>query len=183
MTLVQALHTLFAWLTLLSNIFIILFIAAIPVKAIRKIPVIKQVFAFIERRPLTLAWIVALVSTLSSLFYSEIAQYDPCRLCWYQRIFMYPMAIILGIAILKKDKLVWRYALPLTIIGGLIAAYHYGIQLLANAQPGFSDACTATGASCVSSEFWAFHYMTIPTMALTAFALIFILMVLWKRKQ
>jgi len=154
-----------------------------PIKKIRNLPLLRSIFSFVERRPLTLAWIVSLVATLGSLFYSEIAGYDPCRLCWYQRILMYPMAIILGIATFKKDKLVWRYALPLSVIGGIIAAYHYGIQLLANARPGFSDACTATGASCVSSEFWAFHYITIPTMALTAFVVIFILMVLWKRKQ
>ena len=75
--------------------------------------------------------IIALVASLGSLYFSEVLLYVPCELCWYQRILMYPLVILLGIAAVKKDAGIVTYVLPLSIIGGSISIYHYLIQKVA----------------------------------------------------
>ncbi|MDO8661577.1 MAG: disulfide oxidoreductase [Candidatus Woesearchaeota archaeon] len=128
-----------------------------------------------SQKVLLFSVIVALVATLGSLFYSEIALYEPCRLCWFQRIFMYPQVILFGVALWKKTTGVIKYIIPLSIIGGLISAYHYFIQIRGIAQPAVLDACSITGVSCVSTQFLTFGYITIPLMALTAFIILIML--------
>src|SRR3989344_5945683 len=97
---------------------------------------------------LILAFIVALAATLGSLFYSEIAGYEPCKLCWFQRILMYPQAIILGVAWLKKDRSIVLYSIILSSLGALIAGYNYLLQI------GFvpSIGCSAVGYSINCSQ-------------------------------
>ncbi len=180
MTFVFFVKELLKWLVLLSNVLIALLVIGL-IPALRKLPVIKQIYAFMHGKPLLFAWIFSLVATLGSLFYSEIALYDPCRLCWYQRIFMYPLAIMLGMAWWKNEKHIVKYAIPLAVIGGLIAAYHSAIQFIAAVSPSVTDTCAAVGASCRTPEFWAFGYITIPVMALSAFILI--LFGLWAARK
>ncbi len=120
------------------------------------------------------AGLIALIATSGSLYYSEVAGYIPCRLCWFQRIFMYPLVIIIGLALLQHKKAA-NFILGLSIPGLLIAAYHTCIQWAALAVPGVSDACSATGASCVSSEFMTFGFISIPFLAMSAFLLIIML--------
>ncbi len=129
---------------------------------------------FFTANVLVLAFMVTFTATLGSLFYSEIALYEPCRLCWFQRIFMYPQVIIFAVALYKKTNDAFKYSIPLAIIGGLIAAYHYSIQLIGLAKPSFSDACSMTGVSCVSTQILKFGYITIPLMSLTAFVLLLV---------
>ena len=124
---------------------------------------------FIAKYGIFFAFIIALVSTLGSLFFSEIAGFEPCKLCWFQRIFMYPQVIFFGIAIWKKDNAVFRYAIPLSIVGGAIAAYHYSVQVRAIV----SVACEQGSAeSCATNPFMNFGYISIPMMSLTAFLLL-----------
>ncbi len=118
-----------------------------------------------------LAFIVALIATSGSLFYSQIAGYTPCKLCWFQRIFMYPLVLLLGIAIYKKEKIP-QYTIPMSIIGGMIAFYHYMIQVTK-----LTFSCTE-GVECAVRNFFHLGYITIPLMAFTAFLLIIILEVL-----
>ena len=125
---------------------------------------------FLNKNALLFAFVISLIATLGSLFYSEIAGYIPCKLCWYQRIFMYPLPILLGIALFKKDNKISHYAIPLSIIGGIISIYHYSTQILNN-----SSICSAESAACNSKIFFSYGYITIPVMALTAFALIIFL--------
>ena len=125
---------------------------------------------FLNKNTLLFAFVIALIATVGSLFYSEIAGYIPCKLCWYQRIFMYPLPILLGIALFKKDNKISHYVIPLSIIGGIISIYHYTTQILNN-----SVICSAESASCASKIFFSYGYITIPIMALTAFALIIVL--------
>jgi disulfide bond formation protein DsbB len=114
-------------------------------------------------------FIIACIATCGSLFFSEIAKFDPCKLCWFQRIFMYPQAILFAIAFWKKDKNIFQYSIPLSIIGACIAAYHYSIQI--SAIP--SLFCTAgSPESCVEKPFMMYGYISIPMMSLTAFLLI-----------
>ena len=75
------------------------------------------------------AWTIASLASIGSLFYSEISGFVPCTYCWYERIAMYPLVIVLGIGILIKDNKSWLYGLPLSIIGLLITIYHYQLQM------------------------------------------------------
>lgn len=134
--------------------------------------------SFFEKYGLYLAWLVALTATLGSLYFSEIREFVPCELCWIQRIFMYPLAIILGISVFTEDWAARKYVLPLTIIGGIVSLYHYLVQKV----PGFAEIqpC-AQGVPCSGQYINWFGFITIPFLALTAFTLITILM--WNVKK
>ncbi|HYZ99535.1 MAG TPA: disulfide bond formation protein B [Acidimicrobiales bacterium] len=116
---------------------------------------------------------VAIVSMLGSLYYSEIADFPPCRLCWFQRIGMYPLAVLLPIAAWLRDWGVRWYALPLAIGGGLTSAYHVAVQRLSLE----SGACEVANPC---STIWVeeLGYLTIPAMALSGFALIVALLLM-----
>lgn len=77
------------------------------------------------------AWGASFIATLGSLYFSEIMKFEPCVLCWYQRIFMYPFVLWLGIAVVKKDYRIASYSLPIASIGACISLYHYAIQKIA----------------------------------------------------
>lgn len=147
---------------------------------------------WISKHGLTLMLIVALTATCGSLFLSEIAGWTPCKDCWLQRIFMYPQVILLIIALWKKDKNVAWYVAALSIIGAVIAALHYNEQFQAALHP-VPDAegvnvllkpCDASGVSCAATQIkFAYGYITIPMMALTAFVLNLLGSVFVLRKQ
>ncbi|MDT0190927.1 disulfide oxidoreductase [Exiguobacterium sp. BG5(2022)] len=134
--------------------------------------------SFLEKYGLYLAWLVSLTATLGSLYFSEIREFVPCELCWIQRIFMYPLTILLGIAVFTDDLAVRKYVLPLTIIGGFVSLYHYLVQKV----PGFAEIqpC-AQGVPCSGQYINWLGFITIPFLALTAFTLITILM--WNVKK
>lgn len=117
---------------------------------------------------LSLAWLVAATATTGSLFYSEITGFVPCELCWYQRIAMYPLVVILGIAALRGDTGVRRYAMPLAGAGLALAAYHYWLQW--NPDAGIT-ACSSE-APCAAMLVREFGFVSIPFMALSGFACI-----------
>ncbi|ONK22906.1 disulfide oxidoreductase [Siminovitchia sp. FSL H7-0308] len=116
------------------------------------------------------AWAVAVIATLGSLYFSEIKQYEPCELCWYQRILMYPQAILLGIALVKKDYKAAIYTSVLSGMGVLLSFYHYLIQKV-DFFSAYSPAC---GRVPCTGEYinWA-GFVTIPFLAFIAFTLIF----------
>lgn len=118
---------------------------------------------------LPLAWIVAVVATLGSLYESEMLHFTPCKLCWFQRIAMYPMAVTLGIAAFRRDRGIRPYALATCAIGGAIALYHSFLQWFP--PEGGSSFCTVD-APCTERYVYVFGFVSIPFMALTAFALI-----------
>lgn len=134
----------------------------------------KRVVSFFSRHGLGCALLIAGTATLGSLFYSEIAKYEPCKLCWFQRIFMYPQVILLSLAVLKKDRSIAPYAITLSAIGGTISAYHIVLQN----KPGIAVPCSTVGyaVSCTKNYFLQFGYVTIPVMALTAFLLVILLL-------
>jgi disulfide bond formation protein DsbB len=113
------------------------------------------------------AWVVALVATLASLYYSEIANFIPCRLCWYQRIAMYPLSAILLLAALRRDVRGGAiYALPLSLVGMGVASYHIYIEY----NPSAESAGCRIGAPCSVKWIEELGYITLPVLALTAFA-------------
>jgi len=113
-----------------------------------------------------LAWVIALLATVGSLFFSEVMGLPPCMLCWYQRIAMYPLVIIIGIGIITRDGRMKYYALPLTLIGLTISIYH---NLLYYGIFPESIAPCAQGISCTSRQIEWLGFITIPLMALAAF--------------
>ncbi|MFD1019118.1 disulfide oxidoreductase [Thalassobacillus hwangdonensis] len=120
------------------------------------------------------AWLISIIATLGSLYFSEIKEYIPCELCWYQRIFMYPLSILLGIATFYNERQIIKYVLPLSIIGGSISLFHY----LEQKVPGFAQIkpC-AQGVPCSAEYINWLGFITIPFLALTAF--VSITVILW----
>jgi len=115
------------------------------------------------------AWIVSLVATLGSLYFSEIRGFIPCELCWYQRILMYPLVVILGIGFYKKDKLLPLYVLPFSIVGMAVGLLHY----LHQKTGFFREAIQCTqGVPCSGQYINWLGFITIPFLSMTAFTLI-----------
>ncbi|MBM7644654.1 disulfide bond formation protein DsbB [Scopulibacillus daqui] len=123
------------------------------------------------------AWVVAIAATLGSLFFSEILGFEPCKLCWVQRIFMYPLVIILGIACFRNDRSISIYTLPLTIIGGSVSIIHYSEQKL-----GLFGGICRSGIPCSGEYIDWFGFITIPFLALLAFVLITVVLLIDLRK-
>jgi disulfide bond formation protein DsbB len=121
---------------------------------------------------LTLALAVAAVAMAGSLYFSEVARFTPCRLCWYQRILMYPLVPVLGLAAWRGDRAVRPYAAVLAAIGALIAAYH----VLLERYPTLESSVCEPAIPCTVIWVRHFGYLTIPAMALSAFVLILVLM-------
>jgi disulfide bond formation protein DsbB len=115
------------------------------------------------------AFLVGAVATGGSLFFSEIAGFVPCELCWYQRICMYPLSLLTLLAAGRRDYGLARYLLPLPVVGACVSIYHLLIENAVIAEP---TACRIGGAGCAVKWIDEFGYMTIPTLALTAFALL-----------
>ncbi len=118
------------------------------------------------RNAIRAAFVIALVATAGSLFYSQIAGFVPCELCWFQRIFMYPQVVILGLALWNHDENIIDSSLALAGIGLIVSLYHNFI--IYTAVP--SAFCSLTSVSCATKTVLGLGYVTIPLMALTAFA-------------
>jgi disulfide bond formation protein DsbB len=120
---------------------------------------------------LWLVFLVAAIATGGSLFFSEVANFVPCELCWFQRICMYPIALISLLMALANDHRAARYLLPLPVIGAGVSVYHL---LVENGVVEQSQACLVSApGGCATKWINEFGYMTIPTLALTGFALTF----------
>lgn len=128
---------------------------------------------------LLLAWAVALLATLAALFIGEVMGRTPCVLCWYQRISMFPLALILAVACYNSDTGVWRYALPLAASGWLIALYH--CLLYFGVIPDSIKPCGA-GPSCSSADMTILGGIPLPLLSLLAFTLISVLLMLIRRR-
>lgn len=133
---------------------------------------------FLKKYVLYMAFGQSLIAMLGSLYFSEIAKYPPCVLCWYQRIAMYPLVAIFAVGILKKDKNVDLYAWPLVIVGWLISVYHN--LLYYNILPEAAAPCIQ-GVSCTTKFIEWFGFVTIPFLSLLAFTFIGVCMLIYRR--
>lgn len=130
---------------------------------------------WIKKNILYITWATALMASLGSVYFSQVLHLPPCLLCWYQRIFMFPLVIILAVGILRNDTKVYTYVLPLTIIGLSISLYHnllYYHVIPENLAP-----CVA-GVSCTIKQIEWLGFITIPLLSLTAFTIITILILI-----
>lgn len=116
------------------------------------------------------AWATAVMATAGSLYLSEVMHFIPCSLCWFQRIFMYPLVLLLGIAYAKVDTGITAYVLPLVVVGGCFSLYHTILQKL----PKDSAIAACGPVPCQGDYLNWFGFITIPMLALAAFAIIFI---------
>ncbi|WP_420550118.1 disulfide bond formation protein B [Curvivirga sp.] len=123
---------------------------------------------------LYIAWSIALVSTLSALFIGEVMGKSPCILCWYQRIAMFPLAFILGLACLQSDYAVRRYAIPLAAAGGAFALWHSLLFLGFIPEP--IQPCLQSGPSCAGDDQVLFGLVPLPFLSFLAFISIIILL-------
>lgn len=168
---VNSITDLFSYGTVLLDILAAaLFIVLIsPLKRMRPMSTFAD---FIGERAILLSFIVSFLATTGSLFYSEIAGFAPCVLCWWQRLFLYPQTILLFTALFKKDEGIRIHSTILSIFGALIALYHTFVQF------GWETSlpCPATGPSCAALYFLKFGYVTIPTMSLTIFGILLLFM-------
>lgn len=117
--------------------------------------------------PVLLAWLVSLISTLGSLFFSEVMKLPPCILCWYQRVGLFPLVLILTIGILSKDQKLGRYAWPFVFFGLVTAVYHN--LLYYHFIPESISPCSQ-GASCTERQIEWFGFISIPLLSLLAFS-------------
>ncbi len=129
---------------------------------------------------LFLCWLVATVSAMGSLFFSYVMGFAPCVLCWYQRIFLFPLVIILAVGLFPFDRGVVKYALPLAIVGWLTAAYHN--LLYAGIIPESIQPCSK-GVSCTEEYIDLFGFMSIPMLSLLSFTVIITLLTILVRRR
>lgn len=122
-----------------------------------------------DRTLLAAAAAIATVATAGSLYFSEVMGLYPCDLCWIQRIAMYPLVVVLAVGAYENRIAVWRTALPLSVGGGVVSAYHSLVQLTPNST------CSAGG--CGTVQFELFGLLSIPNLALVAFSLISVVLV------
>jgi disulfide bond formation protein DsbB len=129
---------------------------------------------------LFLCWLLVTVSATISVFFSSVLEYEPCVLCWYQRICLFPLIFIFGAGLFPAfDKSVIKYALPLTIAGGLTALYHtllYAGIIPENIQP------CSQGVSCTEKYIELFGFISIPMMSFFAFSTLVTLLIILKRR-
>ncbi len=129
---------------------------------------------------LFLCWLLVGVSATISIFFSSVLEYQPCVLCWYQRIFLFPLFFIFAAGLFPVfDRNVIKYALPLTIVGGLIALYHtllYAGIIPENIQP------CSQGVSCTEQYFELFGFVSIPMLSFFAFSTLTTLLIILKRR-
>lgn len=120
------------------------------------------------------AWLIATISTLGALFFGEVMQLPTCSLCWYQRIFMFPLVLILPAGLFPFDRKVVRYALPVAFVGWLIAVFQ--TLLVAGVIPESIKPC-AQGVPCSETVIEWFGFVTIPLLSVIAFSFIMALLI------
>ncbi len=137
---------------------------------------------FFKERGVLIAFIISLLATVGSLIYSDVIGYEPCKLCWFQRIFMYPQVLLMGMALWRKDMSVKIYGVVLSVIGLVVAKFHYLGQIGLTPLP-----CSAVGysVSCAERFVFIFGYITIPMMAFSAFLLMSVVLIIssWRTQS
>lgn len=158
-------HTVWEWATLAGHVGIL--------AGIILFFTYRKTEAWLRDNATLIAFVVTLAATTGSLSYSQIAGYAPCTLCWFQRIFMYPLPLLLGIAYWNGDS-IGMYVRWMAGIGGVIAFFHYLTQFFTKYFR-FMDQCGLSGPDCADKLTFFLGYITIPMMAFTAFVIVFVL--------
>lgn len=161
-----------ATLVLLGQVSVVAFIVGLPWRKKE----LRPLYDFAASAAIPGAFLVVACGFLGSLYFSEIAKYPPCELCWFQRIVFYPQLVLLGLAMAKKNRDVYWQVMTLSIIGLVISVYQSYLQYGGGAILPCSTAGFAV--TCGQKNFLEYGYITIPVMAMTGFALLVVAMVL-----
>ena len=124
-------------------------------------------------------WLVASIATLGSLYFSEVMEIQPCVLCWYQRIFMYPLVVIFLVGMFPLDRNVFRYAMPVALAGWGFSVYHYFVYkgfIPENLQP------CGQGVSCSEIKLEILGFITIPMLSILSFSAIIAVLIIFNRR-
>ena len=132
-----------------------------------------------ERHVMGWAWTIAFIATAGSLYFSEIVGFVPCPFCWYQRFAMYPLVLVLGVGLVRPPARIWRFTLPLPVIGLAIAAYHVALQF----RPTLDLVPCGGGVPCSGRYVAVFGFISIPAMAGAAFLMIAALLLLLRQLE
>lgn len=165
------------FLTLISNVIFVAVLGVILVHASSR----TKLYNFVHKYILELLFTGIMSAVIGSLVFSEIVGFPPCDLCWYQRIFLYPQAVIIFLAMIRKDKTIIDYLVPLSVIGALVALYHSFIQwgFFLGSGPG----CVSVGGECAKVYVMQYSYITIPFMSFSVFIYIITLKFIYYHKN
>lgn len=134
----------------------------------------------IKKNGRVLSLIIAVFSVMAPLIYSSLFTFEPCTLCWWQRVFMFPIAIILLVALVNKDRGYYRYTIPMAVAGLCIGIYQYMLQMNVS---GLSSVCGInTAESCSAIYVMEFGFVTIPLMSAISFFILLVLFLIEKKK-
>lgn len=173
---VETLNYIAALGTVGLQIITIIFLAAFVLR--RKIPAMNDIVHQVGSYGLLIGFLLSLGASVVTLYYSDVLGMEPCWLCWFQRIFLYPQVILFAIAAWKRDYMIAVYSIALSVIGLLIALYHHVLQM----APAGSLPCPAVGVSCAQRTLFEFGYVTFPLMAVTVFASLIIVMLIVRKR-
>ena len=140
-----------------------------------------MIWSWFKRNVLYFAWGTSFAALAGSMYFSEVKHFLPCTLCWYQRILMYPLVLIIAVAIVKKDQKVADYVLPLAALGGLVALYQFFLT-----QGWVSDTlarCSLSGISCTTRYVEWLGFINIPFMSLVSFVFIAFCMLIYIKEN
>ncbi len=174
MTFSEALTFIFSILTILGLVlaFVLLIFLAAPKTRNTK------VFAHLDKYAHHHVFLVVFLAVAGSLLYSNVVGFEPCTLCWIQRIFMYPMIVLMLVAYVRNEsKLMRPYLLWLSGLGGIVGLYQYLLQF--GLVP--SVVCNASAVSCAKLYVLGFGFVTIPLMSLTVWLIVFFSLLLQKK--
>lgn len=173
---------IFSFLTLVSNIALLIVVVLYITRGLSKAQT--ALWAKLEnlftRKALALIFVFSLTAVVGSLLFSEVAKFTPCKFCWLQRIFMYPLPLISGIALVRKHTEALYYIVPMAVIGVLLAGYHYAMQM--SVTPFAPCSTLGYSVSCSEKFFASYGFITIPWMSLSAFTYILLISVLTLQK-
>lgn len=167
----QTIVTLLSFATLCGDILVLLLLLLFLLEKTDIHVRFNAAMSVLERHGLLLLFLIAFMASAGSLFFSEVAQWTPCKDCWFQRIFMYAQVPILLVALLRRDRGIAPYILTLCLIGMLFSLNQYVAQIRTILLPSLAGTCSDPVTNCNVSQIFKFGYVTIPMMALTAFAL------------
>jgi disulfide bond formation protein DsbB len=146
----------------------------------KKVPLCDDIAAQVGSFGVWAAFLVSLVASGMTLYYERLG-FEPCPLCWWQRIFMYPQVMLFGMAAWcgKYRQTAIDASIAFSVLGGAVALYHHALQML----PGSGLPCPATGVSCAQRLFFEFGYVTYPLMAASVFAFVIVALLLVRAKS
>lgn len=167
---IETTNTVFGILGLIGQILAGVLLVVIVVAIVSPAARAKLVTSWsaLQAQSLAAAWVVAAIATGGSLYFSEIADFIPCQLCWYQRICMYPLTMTLLVGFLVRGRWAALYSIVFPVVGALVAIRHIYIEI----NPEAESAACRIGAPCATKWIEELGYITIPVLALTAFVLI-----------